>query len=41
MTERSRRYAKRPKAFAATFASVTALAVIAVAGLAHWAGAPI
>ncbi len=41
MAVRSRRYAKRPKAFAVLFGVVTIIAVFSVAGLVHLASAPL
>jgi hypothetical protein len=41
MAERTRRYAKRPKAFAIIFGMVTMILVLSVAGLARLASAPI
>jgi hypothetical protein len=41
VAERTRRYAKRPRAFAAVFAATALIAVLAVAGLAHLAAAPL
>jgi len=41
MAERTRRYAKRPLAFALTFAFVGVMGALAVAGLARLAGAPL
>ena len=41
MAERSRRYAKRPKAFAVLFGVVAIITALSVAGLAHLASAPL
>jgi hypothetical protein len=41
MAERTRRYAKRPRAFAAIFALVAAIAALSVMVLAHLAAAPL
>jgi hypothetical protein len=41
MAERTRRHAKRPRAFAVIFGMVAAIAALSIAGLVHLAGTPI